>query len=140
MSWNTVESLQELFRNEQGFQAIEFLGYFPIVLLVLLLTWYVLAIGYTGIVAANAAREGARAAATRENVEGAVQAASPGFDARRHWLAIGGYPCSAGGPPVTVRVRLETPRVLFPFIGALNYYPAVEQSASARCEHYQKSA
>lgn len=121
--------------DEHGVELIEFLGFVPLVLLILVIAWQFILVGYTGVVASGAAREGARAAAVREDVDRAVRFASPGFDGRRQWTALGGYPCSTySGGPVTIQVRLEVPHVTFPFIGALNQYPVVTSKATMRCE------
>lgn len=121
--------------NERGAAIIEYIGFFPLVLLVLVIAWQFVLIGYTGIIAAGAAREGARAAATREDVERAVRNASPGFDGRRWWQPLAGYPCSDySSHPVTIQVQLEVPHVLFPFVGSLGNYPKVTQRATVRCE------
>lgn len=128
-----LRGARRLASDERGVELVEFLGFFPLVLLALVLGWQIALVGYAGILASGAAREGARAAATRENVERAVSNASPGFDGRRQWSPMGGYPCMGGSGPVTVQVRLEVPRVSLPFVGALRY-PSVTSTASARCE------
>lgn len=121
--------------NERGAAIIEYIGFFPLVLLVLVIAWQFVLVGYTGIIAAGAAREGARAAATREDVERAVRNASLGFDGRRWWQPLAGYPCSDySSHPVTIQVQLEVPHVLFPFVGSLGNYPKVTQRATVRCE------
>ncbi|HEU4323630.1 MAG TPA: TadE/TadG family type IV pilus assembly protein [Roseiflexaceae bacterium] len=120
--------------DERGVQLVEFVGLFPLVLLALVIGWQFALLGYTGVLASSAAREGARAAATRESVEGAVRGATPGFDGRRWWSAQGGYPCAASSAPVTVQVRLRMPQVTLPYLGAVDVYPLISASASARCE------
>lgn len=123
-----------LLRDERGIELIEFLGFFPLVLIILVLGWQLLLVGYTGIVANGAAREGARAAAVREDIDQAVRFASPGFDGRRTW-ALRSPPCVyASRAPVRIEVRLEVPHVTFPFVGALNAYPEVIGEATMRCE------
>jgi hypothetical protein len=121
-------------REERGVELIEFLGFFPLILLALVIAWQFMLVGYTGLVASGAAREGARAAATREDVERAVRFASAGFDGRRQWQPLAGYPCDTDSHPVTIQVELEVPHVVFPFVGGLGQYPRVTRSASARCE------
>jgi hypothetical protein len=130
---NVSKLLRRLAANERGVQLIEVIGYFPLVLLIFVFAWQLLLVGYTGILAANAARDGARAAAVFEDVERAVRNATPGFDGRREWTGLAGYPCSSNNP-VTIQVRLEIPHVSFPFIGPLNFYPWVTQHATVRCE------
>lgn len=130
-----IKAANTLAQSERGAAIIEYIGFFPLVLLVLVIAWQFLLVGYTGIIAAGAAREGARAAATREDVERAVRNASPGFDGRRQWRPLAGYPCSGySSHPVTIQVQLEVPHVLFPFVGSLGSYPKVTQRATVRCE------
>jgi hypothetical protein len=124
-----------LLRDERGVEVIEFLGIVPLVLLTLAIAWQFVLVGYTGVIASGAAREGARAAATREDVGRAVAWGSPGFDGRREWTPLAGYPCAAyAGNPVTIQVRLEVPHVVLPFLGALDAYPQVTAVATMRCE------
>ena len=125
---------QQIVRDERGVELIEFLGFFPFVLLTLVFAWQFLLVGYTGIIASSAAREAARAAATREDINRAAENASPGFDGRRVIRPVAGYPCNGGNNPVTIEVRLETPHVIFPFVGALGDYPKVTQRGTVRCE------
>ena len=130
-----METVRRIWRDERGVELVEFLGVLPLALLTLAVAWQFILVGYTGVVAAGAAREAARAAAVREDVERAVRFASPGFDGRRSWAPLGGYPCASySGAPVTVEVRLEVPHVVLPFLGALNAYPQVTAVASMRCE------
>ena len=128
--WN---NLRRVAHDEGGIELIELLGFFPIVLLVMLISWQFILVGYTGIVAAGAAREGVRAAVTREDIDRAVTWGSPGFDGRRSWGVSGSCPDYAGNP-VAVTVRLGVPHVNFPFIGALAAYPEVVTVATMRCE------
>lgn len=127
------EKLAMLAGCERGVELIEVIGYFPFVLLMFVLAWQLLLVGYTGLMAANAAREGARAAVVFEDVDRAITNASPGYDGRREWAGLAGYPC-ASNDLVTIQVRLEAPHVFLPFVGALGHYPKVEQQASMRCE------
>jgi pilus assembly protein CpaE len=123
-----------LLHDERGIELIEFLGFFPLVLLILVLAWQFILVGYTGIVANGAAREGARAAVVREDIDQAVRFASPGFDGRRQWTMLSA-PCIRGTrAPVRIQVQLEVPHVTFPFVGALNAYPKVIAEATMRCE------
>lgn len=130
-----VQQFGRLIRDEQGIELLEFLGLFPLVLLAALVFWQFMLVGYAGVVATGAARDAARAAATRENVEEAVRNASPGFDGRRWWRPLAGYPCVAStNNPVTIEVQLEAPHVALPFVGWLGQYPRVSQIATVRCE------
>ena len=129
-----VTYIRELIRDEQGVQSIEFLGFFPLVLLTMMIFWQLAAVGYTGVVAAGAAREGAVTAARGGNVDAAVRNASSGFDGRRWWRYLT-PPCSTfSGAPVTVEVELEVPHIEFAFFGALDKYPRVKAQSTARCE------
>jgi hypothetical protein len=127
-----ITQLRRLAREERGVELIEFLGFFPLILLVFFIAWQFILIGYTGVVAAGAAREGARAAVTRTAIGDAVAWGSPGFDGRRQWAVSGSCPDYAGGP-VTVQVWLEVPHVTLPFLGSLRY-PRVSAKATLRCE------
>ena len=127
--------MRRLLCDERGVELIEFLGFFPLALLLLVIVWQFILVGYAGLLASGAAREGARAAATREDVERAVRHASPGFDGRRRWWPLAGYPCAGySNHPVTIAVELEVPHVSFPFVGPLDAYPRVTQVATVRCE------
>ncbi|HEU4323631.1 MAG TPA: TadE/TadG family type IV pilus assembly protein [Roseiflexaceae bacterium] len=126
-------SLGRLLRDERGAELVEFLGFLPLVLMIIVVGWQFALVGYTGVVAASAAREGARAAAAGEDAGQAVVWASPGFDRRREWTSSG--VCFGGsGQPVTVRVQLEVPHVAVPFLGSLGVRPKVSASATLRCE------
>jgi Flp pilus assembly protein TadG len=125
--------VRRLAGDERGVELIEFLGFVPLVLLVFFIVWQFILITYTGLVTAGTAREGARAAVTLEAIDPAVAWGSPGFDGRREWSASASCQAYAGGP-TTVEVALETPRVTFPFLGALSRYPQVQSEATMRCE------
>lgn len=129
----SIQSILTLARDERGIELVEMLAFTPLVFMVMLIAWQFILIGYTGLVAAAAARAGARAAVVLEDVNQAVSAASPDFDGRRSLSVSGG--CSPyAGQPVTVRVELETPHVTFPFLGPLKVYPKVTGTATMRCE------
>ncbi|MBC8163839.1 MAG: pilus assembly protein [Roseiflexaceae bacterium] len=125
--------LKRLIANEHGAEVVEFVGLFPLVLLTLAIAWQLAVAGYAGLLASGAAREAARAAATRENVDRAVRNASPGFDGRRQWSALAGYPCASNNP-VTIEVKLQVPHLILPLLGALDAYPWTTARATARCE------
>lgn len=129
-----VRATARIARDERGFELIETLGFFPIVLLAFVFGWQLLLVGYTGILATNAAVEAARAAATREDIYRAAENASPGFDGRRRITPIANYPCTGGHAPVTIEVALEIPHVTFPFVGSLGKYPSVIRHGTVRCE------
>jgi Flp pilus assembly protein TadG len=129
----SIAGAGRLARDERGVELIEFLGFVPLVLLVFFIVWQFIMIGYTGLVSAGAAREGARAAVTQEDVGRGVTWGSPGFDGRRGWEASASCAAYTGGP-ATVQVSLEAPHVTFPFPGALSRYPRVPAEATMRCE------
>lgn len=127
-----------LIGEEGGVQAIEFLGFLPMVLLTQTVAWQFFYVGYTGVVASGAAREGAvtaaRAGSDMGAIDAAVRGASRGFDGRRWWTLLT-PPCETfTGAPVTVQVQLEVPHVTLPFIGPLDIYPRVTAVSTARCE------
>ena len=117
--------LRRLSKEERGAEAIEFVGLVPLVLLVALLSWQLILVGYAGIVAAGAAREGARAAAVDQDVGGAVSASSAGL--RVEVVSAG------GGEMRSVRVRVQVPKIPLPLLGAIEY-PWVYSTATMRYE------
>ena len=114
-----------LLQDERGAEAIEFVGLLPLVLLMALFAWQMILVGYAGIVAAGAAREGARAAAVDRSVNAAVQAGSAGLRAE--------VVSTSGGEMRTVRVRVQVPKVALPFVRNIEY-PWVYASATMRWE------
>ena len=119
------ESLPSL--NERGAETIEFLMLTPLVILTALIAWQLLLVGYTGVVAAGAAREGARAAAVGEDVNGAVQTSAAGLRAE----VVAGRRC--GSPLCTVKVKVQVPKVKLPFISGVKY-PWIHAEATMRNE------
>ena len=117
--------LRRIAKEERGAEAIEFVGLVPLVLLVALLSWQLILVGYAGIVAAGAAREGARAAAVDQDVAGAVSASSAGLSVE----VVG----AGGGEMRTVQVRVQVPKVPLPLLGAIEY-PWVYSAATMRYE------
>lgn len=85
---------------DQGQAAIELVGLFPLLLLVLLLVWQAALMGVGAHYAANSAQEGARAAAVGADVDAAARAAVPASFARN--LSVSSSP---GSTQVTVTVR-----------------------------------
>jgi hypothetical protein len=134
VSWRGTT--HRLMYDERGIETVEFLGFLPLVLLVGAIAWQFIMVGYTGVVASAAAREGVRAAAAREDVNRAVAWGSSGFAGdRRQWRAVSGYPCpDYAGNPVAIEVKLQVPHVSLPFLGALGGYPWVTAVATMRCE------
>ncbi|MFB7103974.1 TadE/TadG family type IV pilus assembly protein [Streptomyces hydrogenans] len=100
--------------GDRGQVAVEFTGMVPVILLTLALLWQVVLVGYTYVLAGNAADEAARAAAVDGDCDGA---------ARRHldgaWAGAEvacGLP-SGGMAIVTVTVPVP---VLFPGLGSFD--------------------
>lgn len=115
--------------EERGAELIEFVALFPLVLLFTLIVWQFALVGYTGIVAANAAREGARAAAVAESCyDGARSASQPWRDSTRR------IRCESGGTVVRATVELQVPKTYFPFLEWLPNYPWVSVTATMRYE------
>lgn len=112
-------------RGKKGIETIEFVGMFPLVLLALLIIWQLMLVGHTVIVAASAAREGARAAAVDKNPYAAVEQASSG---QAEVVSI------SGGDMRSVTVRARIPKINLPFIGYLPNLPYVYQTATMRYE------
>ena len=111
--------------NQQGAETIEFLMLIPLVMFVALVAWQLLLVGYTGVVAAGAAREGARAAAVNEDVDAAVLASAAGLRAD-----VVSQPC---GTFCTVKVKVQVPKVKLPFISGIKY-PWIYAEATMRYE------
>jgi hypothetical protein len=94
-------------RGERGQAGVELLGLLPLLLLVALGAAQVLAVGYSGVLAGNAAEAAALAVAGAGDPEVAARAALPGWSRERVELSV------RGGD---VRVRLRPPGLL-PAIG-----------------------
>lgn len=111
--------------DERGAETIEFLMLIPLVMFVALVAWQLLLVGYTGVVAAGAAREGARAAAVDADVNAAVQTSAAGLRAE--------VVSQSGGTLRTVKVRVQVPKVKLPFISGIKY-PWIYAEATMRYE------
>jgi len=112
-------------RDKKGIETIEFIGLFPLILLALLIIWQLMLVGYTVIIAASAAREGARAAVVDKNPYLAVEQVSSG---RAEVVSI------TGGEMKSVKVRARIPKINLPLIGYLPNLPYVYQTATMRYE------
>ena len=121
--------VKRLWHNEDGAETVEFVGTLPLVVITIAIIWQFSLLGYTAVVAAGAAREGARAAAVGANCRGAAAQASPGWDGGTRTVS-----CSRSGEMVTAEVRLEVLRAPIPLIGTLPSYPWVTSRASMRYE------
>jgi hypothetical protein len=112
-------------RDKKGIETIEFVGIFPLVILTLLIIWQLMLTAHTVIIAASAAREGARAAVVDKNPYAAVEQASSG---RAEVVSI------TGGEMKSVKVRARIPKINLPLIGNLPDLPYVYQTATMRYE------
>jgi pilus assembly protein CpaE len=111
-------------RGDRGQVTVEFLGMVPLIILVLVLVWQFVLVGYTFTLAGNAADEAARAAAVGQDAGAAAQSDLPsGWDASTSVSRSGGM--------AHAEVRLKVP-VLFP--GALSFPFTVTGSAGATDE------
>jgi pilus assembly protein CpaE len=110
--------------GDQGQATIEFLGMFPIMLIVLAVIWQCLLIGYTFTLAGNVADKAARAAATGHDCAAAGKADLPSA-----WK--GDVSCSTTGTETHATVVLHVP-VLFP--GAASFPMDVHGTAGAADE------
>lgn len=116
-------------RQEDGIEILEFVGLFPLVLLTIMIIWQFMLVGYTAIIVASAAREGARATAVREDCYNAVVRASPGWDDSTRQIQ-----CQVNGDTVIVTVKLQIPKTQLPLIGSLPGYPWMPSTAVMRYE------
>lgn len=90
-------------RGDGGQASVEFLALLPLVLVVALASAQVLAAGYSGVLAGNAAEAGALALAGGGDPRAAARAALPGWSRARATVAV------SGGE---VRVELRPPALL----------------------------
>lgn len=114
--------------RDRGQVTIEFLCMTPTIIVTLIALWQAVLVGYTFILAGNAADEAVRAGTAAE--PGARQAACEEAGLRHlseAWRSGATVTCGGSGY-VTARVRLEVP-VLFP--GALSFPYAVRGHAGA---------
>jgi hypothetical protein len=105
--------------GERGQASLELLGVLPLLLAAALAGAQLLAVGYSSVLAANAAEAGALALAGGADARASVRRALPGW-----WRAHAQVSLSAG----EVRVRLRPPTLLRALAREL------EVSASARVE------
>ncbi|MDK1476619.1 TadE/TadG family type IV pilus assembly protein [Streptomyces sp. 549] len=113
--------------TDHGQTTVEFLGMAPLILLVLVLLWQFVLVGYTFTLAGNAADEAARACALGENAGAAATRDLPGA-----WQAGASTSCARNpGGMSTAGVDLKVP-VLFP--GSVNFPFTVTGSAGAASE------
>ncbi|MGW3013440.1 TadE/TadG family type IV pilus assembly protein [Streptomyces sp. NPDC001219] len=114
--------------GDRGQVAVEFMGLLPLILLVLVLLWQLVLVGYTYSLAAHAADRGARAAtATEGGGEGACRAAAE-EQLPSAWRAAASASCGTESGLWKATVHIDVP-VLFP--GAGSYPWRVTGSAGA---------
>ncbi|MFJ5706038.1 pilus assembly protein [Streptomyces sp. NPDC093105] len=95
--------------------AVEFTGMVPVILLTMALLWQVVLVGYTFVLAGNAADEAARAAAVDGDCQGA---ASRHLDGAWAGARVSGCGAPSDGL-VTVTVKVPVP-ILFPGLGSFD--------------------
>lgn len=117
--------------NDRGQVSVEFLGLLPLILLVLVLLWQFVLVGYTYSLAAHSADRGARAAtATEDGGAGACRAAAED-QLPSSWRGGASTTCGTEAGLWKATVRIKVP-VLFP--GAGNFPWTVTGSAGAAKE------
>ena len=98
-------------RSERGQAAVELLATLPLVLLVALAVTQLMAVGYTSVLAGNAAEAGALALAGGGDPRAAARSALPGWSRARGQVAVkGGEVTVQLRPPALLRTlsrRLE---------------------------------
>ncbi|MFC9246800.1 TadE family protein [Streptomyces sp. NPDC057136] len=117
------------FRGDRGQAAIEFTGTLPLILITLALLWQAAMVGYTFMLAGNAADK-AVTAATTVNGSALLACEQAGReDLPSAWDA--NFNCHASGDLMTARVDVQVP-LLFP--GAFNTPMTLTGEASANLE------
>lgn len=115
--------------DDRGQAAIEFTGTLPLILITLALLWQAAMVGYTFMLAGNAADKAVTAATTsRFDAQAACEQAGR-EDLPGAWDAS--FDCGESGDLMTARVEVEVP-LLFP--GAFNLPLTVPGEASANLE------
>ena len=97
-------------RRERGQASVELLGLLPLLLAVALAATQLLAVGYSSVLAGNAAEAAALAVAGGGDPAAAARQALPGWSRARLEVAVNGG---------DVRVRLRPPVLLPPLAGEL---------------------
>ncbi len=112
--------------SDRGQVSVELLGITPLILVVLLLVWQFVLVGYTYTLAGNAADEAARAAAVGSDPQAAARQDLPGA-----WSDGAATSVSTGTDVVTARVALHVP-MLVPGFLALPALTVSGESGAAR--------
>ena len=97
-------------RNERGQASVELLGALPVLLLLGLAVAQLLAVGYSAVLAGNAAEAGALALAARADPEESARHALPGWSRARASVGVAGD---------RVTVRLLPPSLVDALAGEL---------------------
>jgi pilus assembly protein CpaE len=113
-------------RDERGQVSVELLGITPLILIVLLLVWQFVLLGYTFTLAGNAADEAARAAAVGRDPVAAATSDLPSA-----WASNASVTTATDGDVVTAHVALRVP-VLVP--GFVSFPFTVDADAGAAKE------
>ncbi|MFH8349229.1 TadE/TadG family type IV pilus assembly protein [Streptomyces sp. NPDC018045] len=102
--------------DDRGQISVELLGLAPLILVVLVLVWQVVLVGYTYALAANSADKGARAGTATETGGAGACAAAAEKDLPGAWADSATIGCGAEGGLWKATVGLKVP-VLFPGAG-----------------------
>jgi hypothetical protein len=89
--------------SERGQASVELVGAVPALLLLALVAFQLLAVGYSAVLAGDAAEAGALALAAGSDAQGAARAAVPGWSRARMTVSV------SGG---SVRVAMRPPSAL----------------------------
>ncbi|MBB1256812.1 TadE/TadG family type IV pilus assembly protein [Streptomyces alkaliterrae] len=114
--------------RDSGQATVEFLGMVPLILLLLVLCWQFVLVGYTFVLAGDAADRAARANAVGESCQAAAARDMPGS-----WASGASVSCPGHdyGEVAAATVRLKVP-VLFP--GSVNLPLTISSRAAAPSE------
>ena len=120
--------LKKFIHNERGVATFEFLGMVPFFLMTAIIVWQAGLFGHTLIVAASAAREGARAMAVEEDCYAAADNASYNWDGGSKQIV-----CYQSGDKAVAKVTLQVKDAVIPMIGEFEWN-WITQTASMRVE------
>ncbi|MGP8299410.1 TadE/TadG family type IV pilus assembly protein [Streptomyces inhibens] len=102
--------------NDRGQVSVEFMGLLPLILLVLVLLWQLVLVGYTYSLAAHAADRGARAATATEGGGAGVCHTAAQDELPSAWQGGAAITCGTEAGLWKTTVRIKVP-VLFPGAG-----------------------
>ncbi|MEU9098261.1 TadE/TadG family type IV pilus assembly protein [Streptomyces sp. NPDC048361] len=115
--------------RDRGQTAIEFIGVVPLILLLLVALWQCALVGYTFVLAGNAADEGARAGAAAEGDAAAACHTAATHELPSSFDGDPACPAGASGGMYRATVTLKVP-VLIP--GVLNGFPVTGTAAHVK--------